>query len=332
MNEQETAPASAPAPQAASGSIPGQARVENIAGDARVSMTGGAGNSSTAGEGLLRNTLMGETVGGILGAVARLLNPALVEKTLSLAKRGGHYAVLGGGALTLVYAIYAAIRQNSFAVFALGLGLVAALAIAQFVAMRFLDAADTLIGATPSRVSSPAFLECAGLLVLLFAAGTLLSGVAAAIAARSIMVLLPVLLSTLALTCFGAMALHPRMANVSPGSGTAGEEAIGLLAFFFKAGLKLAPLGFALLAVVGALAVLMSFFGEGGAVAAAAQGIVGSLPIPLPVSSGQVGSALLVVACLVPIGAYFVFLLQYLLVDLARAVLSVPAKLDALKR
>ena len=326
MNEQETASATAPTAQAPSGNISGLARVENIATDPNRQ------SSSSAGAGLMRNTLMGDTVGGILGVVARVLSPTLVENSLSLAKRGGHYAVLAGGVLTLAYSIYAAIQQNSFAIFALGLGLVAALAIAQFVAMRFLDAADTLIGATPSRVSSPAFLECAGLIVLLFAAGTLLSGVAGAIAARSFMVLLPAVLLGIALTCFGAMALHPRMANVSTGSGTAGEEAIGLLAFFFKAWLKLAPLGFALFAVTGALAVLMSFFGEGGAMAGIAQGIVGSLPIPVRIPPGQVGSALLVVACLVPIGAYFVFLLQYLLVDLARAVLSVPAKLDALKK
>ena len=315
MNEQETAPASATAAPASSGDLNGLARVENI-----------------AGQGLLRNTLMGDTVGGILAAVSRLLNPELVEKTLSLAKRAGHYAVLGGGVLTLIYAIYAAIKFNSFAMFAVGLGLVVALAVAQYVAMRFLDAAGTLISATPSRVASSAFLECVGLLVLLLAVGTVLSGVAGAIAAKSFMVLVPALLTGFALTCFGATALHPKIVNVSAGSGTAGEEAIGLLAFFFKTSLKLAPLGFALFAIVGAFAVLMSFFGEGGAAAAAAQGIVNLVPIRLPVAGGQIGSALLIVACLVPIGAYFLFLLQYLLVDLARAVLSIPAKLDALKK
>lgn len=331
MNEQEISPATAPATQASPASIPGLARVSNIATDPHVQLAGGR-SSSSAGDGLLRNTLLGETVGGGLGVVARVLNPALVERALSLAKRGGHYAVLAGGALTLVYAIYAAIKQNSFSVFMLGLGLVAALAVAQFVAMRFLDAADTLIDATPSRVSSLAFLECAGLIVLLMAAGLLLSGVTGAIALGSFLPLVPALLGAAALTCFGTMALHSRMANVSAGSGTAGEEAIGLLAFFFKATLKLAPIGFAVFAVVGALAVLMSFFSAGGAVAASAQNILNNLPVAVPVPAGLAGSTLLVVACLVPIAAYFAFLLQYLLVDLAQAVLSVPAKLDALKK
>jgi hypothetical protein len=331
MNQQETASSAAPSAHAPSGDITGLARVENIGTGPNVRATGGR-SSASSGEGLLRNTLMGDTVGGGLGVVARVLNPTLVESVLSWAKRGGHYAVLGGGALTLVYAIYAAIRQNAFSVFMLGLGLVVALAVAQYVAMRFLDAADNLIDATPSRVSSTAFLECAGLIVLLMAAGVLLSGVTGAIALGSLLPLVPALLGAVALTCFGAMALHSRMANVSAGSGTAGEEAIGLLAFFFKAGLKLAPLGFALFAIVGALAVLMSFFGTGGFVAASAQNILSSLPVSVPVPAGLAGSTLLVVACLVPIAAYFVFLLQYLMVDLARAVLSLPGKIDGLKK
>ena len=325
MHEQEIAPA--PTAQTPSANLAGLARVENIPAG-----SGATRPSSSSGAGLLRNTLLGEKVGSVLDAVARLLSPALVEDALALAKRVGHYAVLGGGVLTLAYAIYAAVRQNSFAVFAIGLGLVVALAVAQFVAMRFLDAADTVIDATPSRVSSTAFLECAGLLALLLAAGALLGGVATAIRVRDALPLLPALCTGLSLTCFGAMALHPRMANVGTGGGTAGEEAIGLVSFFFKAALKLAPLGFALFAVAGALAVLMSFFGEPGAFAAIAQGIVSLVPVPVQIPTGQIGSALLVIACLVPIGAYFVFLLQYLLVDLARAVLSVPAKLDALKK
>jgi hypothetical protein len=37
-------------------------------------------------------------------------------------------------------------------------------------------------------------------------------------------------------------------------------------------------------------------------------------------------------ACFIPIFSYFVFLLQYLVVDVLRAILAVPAKLDVLRR
>lgn len=339
MNEHDIAsnpPTTAPA---SSGNVTGQARVGHLGGESRAH-TGGSQTQTPWGAGaepngsrLPSNTLLGDAVGRVLGVVATLLSPARVQGALALAKRAGHYAVLAGGALTLAYAIYAAIQQNSFMVFAVGLGLVAALAVAQFAAMRFLDAADTLIAHTPGRVSSSAFLECAGLLVLLFAAATLLTGIGASIRLGSIAPLIPVLLVTVVCTALGAIALHPALANTHPGTGTAGEEAVGLLSFAAKAGLKIVPIYFGLLAITGALAVLWSFFSTGSAVSGAAQGMMDTLPIPrLPISGGQIGTTAIITACLIPIIAYAGFLLYHLSIDLVRAVLSLPGKLDSLRR
>lgn len=319
MNQHDTPTTNVATPSRAAGDIPGLARVENIP-------------ASSFGSKVPANTLLGDFVGGLLGIVARVLNPKLIDWSLSNAKKIGHYAVLAAGALTVVYSIYGAIKFNSFAVFGIGLGMTAAMAVAQFVAIRFLGAADTIIAATPSRVSSPAFLECAGLLILLFAATMLFTGITTAIAAQTFMPLLPALLFSVTLACFGALALHPQIVNVETGTGTAGEEAIGLLSFFFKSGLKLAPLYFAVFAVVGALTLVVSFFGSGGTLAGMAQQLVNIFPLPVQVPGGLSGSALVLMACLIPIMSYFAFLLAYLSVDLVRAVLSVPAKLDALKR
>jgi hypothetical protein len=338
MNQPDIAPSSQPATPASQNEIPGLARIDKIATDphARAGAAGGSAGPAAAfgdmGKRLPSGTILGDFVGGMLDLVARVLNPTLVERSLTLAKRLGHFAVLAGGALTVLYAIFAAIRMNSFATFATGLGIVVALAVAQFAAMRFLDAADTTINATPSRISAHAFLECVGLLSLLGGLAVLLTGLAGAIAAHSFLPLLPAILFTLGLTYFGAVALHPQMANVSIAPGTAGEEAIGLLSFFFKAGLKLVPLSFALLAIAGDLTVLTSFFGDGQTMAGIAEGVMAFVPLPVRLENGLVGSGVVIVACLVPIGAYFMFLLQYLVIDLVRAVLSVPAKLDALKR
>ena len=56
------------------------------------------------------------------------------------------------------------------------------------------------------------------------------------------------------------------------------------------------------------------------------------MPLPVSVPFNLVGSAVVMLACLVPIIGYFVFLLLHLMIDVARAVLSVPGKLDALRR
>lgn len=340
MNEHDIAsnpPAAAPA---TSGNIPGQARIEHLGSEPGARIGGSDSRTQTpwgqsvtsADSRFPRHTLLGDSVGRVLRIVSNVLNPALVQGALALAKRVGHYAVLVGGALTLAYAIYAGIRDNSFGVFAVGLGLVAALAVAQYAAMRFLDAADTLIANTPGHVSSTAFLECAGLLVLLFAGSTLLGGIAASIRLGDITLLLPALLVTVVCTALGAIALHPALANTHPSTGSAGEEAVGLLSFAAKAGLKIVPLYFGLLAITGTLAVLLSFFSRDGSVAGAAGAMLDSLPVRLPVPGGQIGTAAIITACLIPIFAYAGFLLYHLAIDLVRAVLSLPGKLDALRR
>lgn len=339
MNEHDIASNPSAAAPASSGNITGQARVEHLGGESGA-RTGGShtqtpwGAGTAASSRLPSNTLLGDLVGRVLGVVANALSPSLVQTALTLAKRVGHYAVLAGGALTLVYAIYAGIRDNSFGVFAVGLGLVAALAVAQYAAMRFLDAADTLISNTPGRVSSSAFLECTGLLLLLFAASALLGGIAASIRLGTIQLLIPALLTTIVCTALGAIALHPALANTHPGTGSAGEEAVGLLSFAAKACLKIVPIYFGLLAITGTLAVLLSFFSRDGSVAGAAQGMMDTLPgvNRLPIPGGQIGTTAVITACLIPIAAYACFLLYHLSIDLVRAVLSLPGKLDSLRR
>jgi hypothetical protein len=314
MNDHETASPQASSTSSLTSEIRGVARVESLPRPGSI------------------HTIMGDAVAGLLSIVARALNPTFIESALVASRKLGHYAVLAAGGLTIAYAVFAAIKFNSFAIFAIGLGLVVALAVAQFAALRFLNASDTLIASTPSRISSSAFLDCVGLLVLLAAAAILLGGLAAAITSRSFVPVISALLSGATLTCLGAVALHPGMVNVTTEQGTAGEEAIGLLSFFFKTSLKLVPLLFVLLSAAGTLTIAVSFFGEGGAFASLAQGFVNLLPLPVPVPYGLSGSALVLFGCLVPIITYFVFLLQYLFVDVLRAVLAIPGKLDGLRR
>jgi hypothetical protein len=143
MNEQEIASPNAPNAPVRTGAashIPGVARVSAI------------GAHFTGTEPSRTSTLMGDFVARTLVNISRVLSPSLIESTLAASKKLGHLAVLAGAALTLAYAIFAAIKYNSFMMFATGLGFVVALAVAQFAASRFLDAAGTIIASTPSRI------------------------------------------------------------------------------------------------------------------------------------------------------------------------------------
>jgi hypothetical protein len=276
----------------------------------------------------LNATLLGDSVARVLAVVTKVLSPERINCWLKAARDYGQYAVLAGTALTLLYAFYAAIRTNEFRLFGAGVGVVLALTVGQFVAGRFLDAGDKLIASTPSRLSSGAFLECVGLLALLFAAGTLLTGIAACVAARSVIPLVPALVIASLWGVKGGIALHPRMVGVGQeGGGSAGEEAVGLLLFFLKAGLKIVPLAFALLAVAGCVVTLLAFFMRDGVVDSMVPSGLQIVLVP-----GMEGPLLLLSACLIPLTAYFLFLLACLTLDVIRAILAIPGKLDSLRK
>jgi hypothetical protein len=293
-------------------------------------VAGGAGARSMSLP--FSGTLLADFVARLVKLVGGILSPALVEKSLGFARHFGQYAILLGGALGLIASIVAAIRFNSFVLFLGGVGFVIALAVAQFAAARFLHASDSLIETTPSRLSSMAFLECIGVLAVLGAVGSLVGGIVVAIQSGSVGMLIPPLLSTVVLGFFGAIALHPHLASVDAGSGSAGEEAIGILAFFLKAMLKLVPLGFALLAVVGALVLAAGIVAPSSQFYFMLSNLIPSLDVPGLGGPGLGGMGAVLLAALLPMISYFSFLVASLPIELWRAVLSLPGKLDLLRR
>lgn len=305
------------------------------------SLKGGATPPPTAasGSGLSPagiSTILGDTVGKILGRVSGWLSAALLDSSLKFAGRYGHFAVLAGAVFGLIFAAVLASRLHSLSLFfTAGVGFVLVVAVAQFSAQRFMTAGTRLLANTPNRLSSKSFLECVGLFAVLGAVGALLGGIVTSIQSDSMLPLIPAVLMTAYLLFFAMTALHPEELNVNVvGETTAGQEAISLLSFFTKVGLKLAPLYFFLLAVAGAIFILLALFNIGQA-AAAGQMLLAMLPMPPMmgmVAQNSPGQMLVLLACLAPVLIYFFFLLWYLVLDLMRAILAIPGKLDELKK
>ena len=295
------------------------------------------GPGATATKGMpFSGTVLSDFVGRLVNFVGGVLSPNLVENSLSLARTVGQYAVLAGGLLGLIAAIIAAIQNenpyvNSFGIFLGGVGYVIVLVVAQFTASRFLGAADGLIKSTPSRLSSRAFLECLGVLAVLAAIGALLGGTYVAIQAKSVATFILAVLATVFLACYGAIALHSHLASVEEGTGSAGEEAIGILAFGLKATLKLVPLAFALLAIVGSLALLIGMFPD-TRFTYELNMYLPSIPLPGLGAASLGGLGTVVSAALLPMIGYFAFLVSMLPLEIWRAILSLPGKLDLLRR
>ncbi|HQF37683.1 MAG TPA: DUF4339 domain-containing protein [Opitutaceae bacterium] len=279
------------------------------------------------------STLLATLVDVLLRLMRLILTEKLLRGILSFFAGGGIIVVVVGAALGLVQSLVGGIRGGTFnsIVTALGSGIVVAGAVAvlQYVAARFFTANEALVKNNPSRIGSAAFLDCLALILLVGAFSAVVGGVFGSIAFVSITPLIPGVISAAVLLFGAGIALNPGLCNLHIEEASAGEEAIGLASFFGKASLVVQPALFALLALGGTLAIGVSFFN-----ADASATITASLR-QLPVAgmlAGAGGAALLVIACLLPVFAYLGFLVLYLHLDLLRAVLGIPRKLDRLAR
>jgi hypothetical protein len=281
-------------------------------------------------------TLLGDFVEKVLRWFRAWVRPGLLEKILEWCKSGGHYAVLVGAALVVLVAIFWAIKLNQFSIALAGLAFVIAIALGQFAATRFLDAGDRLLRASPTRMASPAFPDCVALIWVLMGLGTLFSGIKGVIAFEAVGPLLAALLGAALFLMAAMAALHPASMNIEVTGASGGEEAVGLLAFFPKVWLRIVPALFALFAAAGVLALLFSFSERGSETVAMMGNLAPGVGLMQNLAGGApglaTGAGLIVVACFVPIVAYAAFLVAYLIIDLARAILVVPSKLDDLRR
>ncbi len=302
-------------------------------GPAAAPVTPAAPANATPGPGaaerLLRaGSLFSPLLDRLLEGVRGRLGPARLTAFFQGCVAWGHSLMLVGAGLALVTTFVQSARQNNYLLLGgalLGAGL---LVVLQFAAQRFFVACAALVKNTPSQVGSSAVLDCLGLLLL---AGALLAGCLGLVAAAAAQFAWAGqgLSLALGLLLGAGVCLSPSLAGVSECPSSAGEEAVGLLSFYLKGGLVLLPLSYLLCAVAGGVLTLTGLFGG-----TMATGLEPALPMFLSFGGmqGLFGLALQLFGTALVIVAYFVFLACYLGLDLMRALLCVPGKLDALKR
>ncbi|HTZ22141.1 MAG TPA: DUF4339 domain-containing protein [Opitutaceae bacterium] len=285
-------------------------------------------------------TLLADGVDRLLERVRRRLGSDVLQRSMALFAGMGQILIVIGAALGLLFAVIYAIKFNSFMLFLAGVLGVLAIAVLQYVAKRFLEGCARLVRSSPSRVASAAVLDCLGLILLIAALGILIAGVVGAIRLEAAVLLVPAVVNAATWFFLALVALHPATANVTVEDASAGEEAIGLLSFFFKSSLVMLPLGFFLCSLSGALTLAIGLFGGNAPrvlpfLSLVPGELLGSFAGSIPseaVFSGIMGLSTLVLALLLPLITYLLFLFAYLLVDIIRAIVSIPAKLDALRR
>ncbi len=108
--------------------------------------------------------------------------------------------------------------------------------------------------------------------------------------------------------------------NVNPAGGlSAGEEALGILLFLLKVPVRLVSFLFGVGSVVGVCAAIYLLYL-----------VVTQEPQFLQEQAYQIAHGILGVA-LLPLAAYLVFVLSSLLVEIYRAILRIPGKIDSLR-
>lgn len=237
----------------------------------------------------------------------------------------GVMAVLASGGMFSVALLILAIKTDSLSLSAMAAGCLVAAVVLHYVAARFVIAGSAVIRSSPTAVSSSNFGDCFGLILSLVAVGALATGAYETIKASEGW---PFLLG-LGVFCvafpLGLICLNPREClNIQTDSSqaTAGETAISLYMFFFRACAVLAP---------GVL-----FFGSALSAVASMLAIVGLLVAKTHLDFAAASAALLganislfVASALAPLVLYLTYLSNALFADVLSAAFRIARNTEA---
>jgi len=233
--------------------------------------------------------------------------------------RLGHMGILLSAAIGFIFCLVLAIRGNSFEFFLYGVGWVLLIFVAQYTAHKFLPAGKNLVKNNPSRISSQAFLDCFAFLALIGGVVVLIFSIVTAIRVESFDPFLWGLGVFAVLEFFSMVGFNAKVVTIEiTESNSAGQEAIGIITFFVKAYMILVPVFFGIMIVVGTIMLLISLFGLFGSSWA------------FKYAQGEFYAMQILQGALLPFASYVVFALSYLFVDVIKAILAVPDKLDNL--
>jgi hypothetical protein len=257
-------------------------------------------------------------------AVLEALRRGISENGLALAdriaKQTGHLAYMAAALFLVLAFMVLGIRADSFKIFFIGLLiLLPAAVILHFLAALFLDAGFALLRKSPSELSSSAVLAFFALVFLAGALFCFFKGVYYLIYGGPFLEFGYRLGAFAVLLYACGIVLHPSTVNVTAGTDmSAGEEALGISMFLVKLPVRLVPFLFGVASVVGLCAAIYLFY----------EVIADSLFVPE--EAYEIAWKVLGVA-LIPFLIYVGFAVAYLLVELLRAILRTPGRIEALR-
>lgn len=255
-----------------------------------------------------------------------VFSESLLDQIDRASKRIGHIAYFIASILFLLFYIAVAVKSDSMQIFFQAAAVILPIAmVGQFVAVKFLDTGSRLIPNLPSRLFSGTFLQCAGLIFFTVALVPFFVGIYTLIQTKEWIGFAIALATTAILTYMGGVCLSPASVNVEIDEAAGpGEEALGILSFIMKMFLRLSPVVFGVGAIagvgIGIYMIVLFLSDDYTAIFFAVAGDQSAVDL----------TANVLALGFVPFLAYLAFVFMHLFIDVLRAVLNVPSRLEVL--
>lgn len=263
----------------------------------------------------LSSTLVADRVGELIDSVPGVLKAQRFDDIVDRVTTAGHWSLLLVAVLGLVIELIAAMAGNGSAVL-WGVGWLVALPLLQYTAVQFLGATRSLVTSNRTTLGSEAFLRCYALVALVAAILALVGAIGWGLDTGSIQIFLFGLALTALSLATAWLALNPELLSIRVDrQSSAGEDALGVLSFFVKTGVRLVPIFYGVTLVVGAVQAVIILLG-----------MIGDSQAELinAVMLAELSAPILLWAALSPFLAYIAFIFYFLVIDLMRGILSIP--------
>ncbi len=234
----------------------------------------------------------------------------------------GHYAIMGAAFFGFIFTFIYAIRTNEFSAFLKGLAWIPLIFIAQYTAHKFLKAGDKLIKNNPTQLASRAFVDCFAFLAMIAGLIMFIMAIVDGIRAKSFTLFLIGLGMAVLMELLALVAFNPKSINIDiVEKNTAGQEALAIITFSIKAVMRLIPILFGIGVTVGTIVLFFDIFD-----------LFGEYYQYVLARVTMTSGSLILVAALLPFLSYVAFAILYLFIDVIKAQLSIPEKLDKLNK
>lgn len=246
----------------------------------------------------------------ILGSVRRLLSPPRIELCSGMVEKTGYLAALVSVVLLLITAIRLSCRGGSWYQLRTMVMCAVLIPFLLYLTVKFIRMSKELLTANPTRIGSQAFLDSLAMICLSVGGVWLVSDIILG-CKGAINQLLSGIVVFMVMYFLGFLALNPKALNITVDENVgAGETALSILSFFFKAILKAAPLLFGVFSTLGAIVLILTMVN------------LGKNEDIMALGNGTQAGTLVVAAALLPAVCALAFMLLYLLIDVINAILA----------